>query len=647
MKTHRFFQRNRLGRCLVWFMTLQVMLLQCLPAYALPSGEQVTSGSATFVRDGNLLTINQATGKAIVNYSSFDIGVLETVQFAQPGATASILNRVVSGAGSQIAGSLLANGNVYLINPNGILFSSSARVNVGGLVASAMPMSDADFLSGRLFFSGNGGAVINEGSLAGNFIYLVGSQVENRGSISSPEVVLAAGQNSVLIDRAAGGEIRLVIDGEDEAQPIDDGEDLVAATEEEPVDDTAAGDVAADATDQAAEEVADAGAPVETPVAEEDTTAENLLQQLADLLLTGSGEGGETPAAPVVETSDISNPATTQLADSDALAMESLMNDSILSDWAAGTVINEGTIDASGAEGGSITLAGEMVGQFGELTADGEDGSGGTITIQAKDTAVLGNDSVTTANAGGNGDGGEIIVFGERAIRVASTARIEARGGSESGDGGLVETSGLESFEIGATPDVSAANGAGGTWLIDPYNIEIVAGASTNVDLTNPFVSTNLGAFLNVGLITNALVGGNVTIQTGAGGAEAGDILFTANLDYNGTGTNLLSLLAHNDVIFNGTISDTVVGGDALSIDVMADSDSIGGGSIIISNSIATAGGTFTVSGQNFLVASGGSVDSGAGDITVTVVDLISLGGNLTRRWSPTGSTGSAGPSSA
>ena len=220
MKTHKIqhmiWQRSRFRKGVVWFMMLQMMFFQCVPLYALPQGEQVTHGNVSFTRDGDLLTVQQLSGKAIVNYRSFDIGAPETVNFVQPGLNAAILNRVTGGGASRIAGALNANGQVYLINPNGILFSGTSRVNVGGLVASAMPMSDDDFLSGRLFFSGGGGAVINEGELRAGFVYLAGGQVENRGLIEAIDVVLAAGQNSVLIDHAAGGEIRVIIDGEDE-----------------------------------------------------------------------------------------------------------------------------------------------------------------------------------------------------------------------------------------------------------------------------------------------------------------------------------------------------------------------------------------------------------------------------------------------
>ena len=163
-----------------------------------------------------------------VDYRSFNIANGETVRFLQPGSSSAILNRI-SGGASTIAGNLHANGNVYLINRSGILFSSSAQVDVHGLVASSMDLANSDFLSGNLEFSGSGGSVVNQGSLNGNFIYLVGGSVQNSGSISAAKVALAAGASSVKIDEAAGGDITLIIDGEIDVSAESGGTIAVAA----------------------------------------------------------------------------------------------------------------------------------------------------------------------------------------------------------------------------------------------------------------------------------------------------------------------------------------------------------------------------------------------------------------------------------
>ncbi|MFT5496077.1 MAG: filamentous hemagglutinin family protein, partial [Kiritimatiellia bacterium] len=200
--------------------------------WALPQGEQVANGSVSFERNGKDLTVIQGSSKAVVNYQRFNIAGDETVRFQQPSSSAAILNRVVGGSASTIAGMMQANGNVFLVNPNGILFSPSAQVNVHGLVASAMNISNSDFMSGNLAFAGGGGRVVNQGTINADFAYLVGGAVRNDGAIHARKVALGAGKHSVKIDEAAGGEIHLIIDG-DEIVPTARAEE--AAGDEETV----------------------------------------------------------------------------------------------------------------------------------------------------------------------------------------------------------------------------------------------------------------------------------------------------------------------------------------------------------------------------------------------------------------------------
>eukprot|EP01034_Spumella_vulgaris_P034845 gene34845-42968_t len=167
---------------------------------ALPTGGQVAAGQAQISTNGNHMTVSQATGQAILNWNTFDIGAQATVQFQQPSASAVALNRVQSANPSQIYGKLDANGQVFLVNPNGVLFAPGAQVNVGGLVASSLALTDQDFLARYYSFAGQGGAAVrNEGSIsaaAGGYVALLGPSVANSGAISAPQgsVALAAGR---------------------------------------------------------------------------------------------------------------------------------------------------------------------------------------------------------------------------------------------------------------------------------------------------------------------------------------------------------------------------------------------------------------------------------------------------------------------
>ena len=112
----------------------------------------VTAGNATLTSGGPALTINQTSNSAILNWGSFNVGPGGSVTFRQPGASAIALNRIFQASPSQIFGNLAANGQVYLINLNGFVFGKGATVNVGGLLASSLPLTltDATFANGIL-----------------------------------------------------------------------------------------------------------------------------------------------------------------------------------------------------------------------------------------------------------------------------------------------------------------------------------------------------------------------------------------------------------------------------------------------------------------------------------------------------------------
>lgn len=170
-------------------------------AHALPTGGQISAGEGSIAQNGNAMTVNQSTQNLAVNWQNFNIGASETVNFVQPNSSAIALNRVLGSDGSQILGKINANGQVWILNPNGVLFGKTAQVNVGGLVASTLGMSDADFLAGKGTFSGSGGTVTNRGKINAGYVALLGGQVKNEGTIIANlgTVALAAG-NRVTLD---------------------------------------------------------------------------------------------------------------------------------------------------------------------------------------------------------------------------------------------------------------------------------------------------------------------------------------------------------------------------------------------------------------------------------------------------------------
>ena len=188
---------------------LALLAASCLltfQAHANPMGGNVVNGQASFNTSGNTLTVTNTPG-AIIHWQDFSIQANEITRFAQQSASSAVLNRVVGGNTSQILGALQSNGRVFLVNPNGVVFGAGSTVDVAGLVATSLNLSDADFLAGRHRFSSdpNAQTVSNAGNLTaqqGGEIWLIAPDVENTGVITAPngEILLAAGSSVELVN---------------------------------------------------------------------------------------------------------------------------------------------------------------------------------------------------------------------------------------------------------------------------------------------------------------------------------------------------------------------------------------------------------------------------------------------------------------
>jgi filamentous hemagglutinin family protein len=193
-----------------------VLCAVSIGAHALPAGGQVSAGQGSIAQSGRAMTVTQQSQSLAINWRAFGIGANESVGFAQPNASAIALNRVLGADPTQIYGQLSANGQVWILNPNGVLFGGGAQVNVGGLVAATLNISDADFIAGRRAFSGNGGSVTNMGSISaaeGGYVALLGGKVSNEGVIQARlgTVALGAG-NQITLDFAGDKLLNLQVD---------------------------------------------------------------------------------------------------------------------------------------------------------------------------------------------------------------------------------------------------------------------------------------------------------------------------------------------------------------------------------------------------------------------------------------------------
>ena len=189
-----------------------------VPANALPMGGQVSAGQAAIAQSGAALRIDQSTARAVIDWQSFNIGRDASVHFNQPSTSSIALNRVgADGGRSIIDGRLTANGQVWLLNPGGVMFGPTARVDVGGLLAGSLKLGNDDFMSGNYRFGKDGaGSIVNQGTLTAadsGYIALLAPEVRNEGVISARlgTVALASG-DELRVDFSGDRLIEIKVD---------------------------------------------------------------------------------------------------------------------------------------------------------------------------------------------------------------------------------------------------------------------------------------------------------------------------------------------------------------------------------------------------------------------------------------------------
>lgn len=586
-----------------------------LPSDALPSNGQISAGSGSINQSGAVLDVTQNSQKLIATWDSFNIGSGAQVNFHQPNASAVALNRVLSSDASKIFGQLNANGQVYLINPSGVLFGGSAAVNVGGLVASALDIADSDFLAGRLHFQGDGSgaAVVNQGSIRaadGGSVALLGAQVRNEGAVVAKmgSVVLGGGEK-VTLDYHGDGLINLQVD-----------------------------EAALDAS----------------------VLNQGLLQAHGGTVIM-SARASDAMLSKVVNNEGVI----------EATSLQQRNGRIVLDGGDSGVVASSGVLDASGRSagerGGEVTMTGEYVGLFDDARIDASgDAGGGTVLLggdyqgsgplhQASATH-MGEKARIEADALDSGDGGKVILWATDSTQFHG--HISVIGSGEHGTGGLVETS-AHFLDATGRVNLSAASGQGGTWLLDPYNINITAGPSSGTSSESPFTpnaggsSTLSSATLNASLSEGA----NIIVQTSSGPGTSGDINVLDDVQAQGNAS--LSLIAHRNVNMNGT-SITHADDATLNVSLLSNFNNSGNGSVALNNAtIRTNGGDLTISGavdpsgsfastgvnnrNGISISNGSLIDTNGGDVTLRGATSAAPAGSSTNAINISASTIDAG----
>ncbi|CAN7412323.1 beta strand repeat-containing protein [Polaromonas sp. LjRoot131] len=565
-----------------------------LDAGALPTNGQVTAGSGSISQSGNVMNVVQGSDRMVATWNTFNIGSAAKVNFAQPSASAVALNRVTSSDASQIMGQLNANGQVFLINPSGILFGQGSAVNVGGLVASSLNLSDANFMAGsnRFDAGGAGGAVINQGSIVaadGGYVALLGAQVRNEGSITARlgSVMLGAGEK-ITLDFNGDGLINM---------------------------------------------------QVSDPSLGASVVNQGLLKANGGVVVM-SARSGDALLSNVVNNEGVIEATSLQRR-----------NGTVLLDGGdAGIVAISGRIDVSGRNagetGGSVKALGQYVGVFDAARIDASgDAGGGTVLVggnyqgsgterQAVGT-YMGEDARIHADALSSGDGGKVILWSTDSTQFHGG--ITVLGGGQTGGGGLVETSG-HNLEATGSVDISAASGKGGTWLIDPYNINITSTASVGATGSSPFTSSGAASSNLSSAVLNASLseGANVIVQTSAVGGTSGDINVLDNVK--GVGNASLTLQAHRNIIIGSGRVISNGTGKSLNVSLVSNYGDTGNGSVALTGStITTNGGAITISGgSNPLTGYAATNQSGASGVALNGATLSTSGGNITIRGAST-----------
>ncbi|MGK5053538.1 YDG domain-containing protein [Janthinobacterium sp. RB2P8] len=544
---------------------LALLLAGCFGvAQANPALPQVVHGQATFNQQGNVFSITN-TPNTIINWQSFSIHAGEITRFIQQNGNSAVLNRITGQDPSKILGALESNGKVFLINPNGIVFGQGAKVDVNGLVASSLGMTNEDFLAGkRQFMAGSvSGGVSNAGVInagKGGQVLLIAPNVENTGLITAPngEVILAAGRSVQLAD-PGNPQLRVLV-----SAPNDHALNL--------------GQIIAQGGS-----IGMAGALVSQRGVLDANSA--VVGEHGKIVLKASGK----------------------------------------------TLLEAGSVtSATGAagKGGEVMVLGEQVGLLGNATIDASGATGGGTVLlggeyQGKNAAVqnarqvlIGKDASVAADAVNSGNGGKVIAWGNESAQAHGS--ISARGGAQGGDGGFVETSGYHLAVEGIRVDTSARSGRGkrGSWLLDPFDIDVVQGSGGSLEDVDQFMEGLPASSTSIGADTISAASSNVILQA------QHRINFSSAVNMLNPGIGLSATAGET---INVYAAITTNGGNVtLSANDASSGANYGPGSNVnLSASITSNGGNISLSGAS--VAGAAAVNVGNGNLSLRA--NVALGG--------------------
>jgi trimeric autotransporter adhesin len=569
--------KKRLSGCATALSFILALAVMSTPSvgHANPEGGVVVGGQASIQNSTNRVDIHQVTNRAVIDWRSFDIAPDETTQFHQPSAAAIALNRVKNSTSpSRIDGTLQANGNVIIVNQNGVLFGQGAKVDVNGLVATSADIDNDRFMADEKPHFNKAGSpdalIKNEGRITAKEAGLVGfvaPSVENNGVIQARlgRVQLSSGETTT-IDFYGDGLLEIGIGQNPHAQHVKNTGTLKAD-----------GGVVAMTAQTGAKVL---GAAIEQRGV---IQAQTVQQKNGRIVIAGLGRNAvKGNVAAAKGKTDVAETAVTIAGTLDVAgknAHETAGSVEVVGDHI--TLSETAKIDARGyTGGGDVKVGGDYLGLSATPVAK---------TLNIKHGAEI-NASATT-----QGDGGRVIAFADEVTDFDGI--IRANGAGMMGDGGFVETSGKSVLRVdkGWAEARGSGGGKAGEWLLDPADITIDNTNPTANVTASPNFQPNAGggSFVRTTTIVPLLnAGTNVTIQTNNDAfAGNGDIFVNAAIT--STGAGALTLSAFRNIQINSAI--TLQGG-ALTLR-SNNTGAAGGGAVQVNGALTTNGGDITIGG--------------------------------------------------
>lgn len=597
-----------------WKKTLALLVMSALSlgassVDAMPEGGVVRSGSGSVTQNGKEMTIRQDSGRLAMDWTGFSVGKDETVRFQQPGKDALALNRVTGNQQSVIDGSLLSNGHVLLVNPNGVVIGKNASIDVGGLVASTAQVKDnfmKEFGNSTGAFSLGGvsdGKIINEGTIQaeGGLVALHAAKVENSGTISNTggSAVLAAA-DTLTLTPDADGKLNFTVDGKAaEASALNKGAI------------TADGGTIVMTADSASDVMS-------TVVNNSGTLQARTLRknEKGQILL----EGGDKGQVEVSGTLDASGTEEGQSAGNIKVIGEK-------------TIVHDGTnlLARGNVDGGKIETSGDVLnlGDNLNIDASGNRGSHGTWLLDPLEVVIS-----ATKPSGTDHEYGTIV--GDTNGKTKNNVIYNDPPSGQNANNSYNSTTWIDSKQVGTIlskgTDVMiqaiSSSGAASITLESPIDITISNSASKNPTFT---LEANRNITINQNITAESSGKGlNIMLNADTDGDYIGAVIMNADVTTNGgwfksaTGGNVTHTYGTSDADKKnyGTYNGVKVGGGP-----KHDGSTVGtyfGGKDTATQAenrfIKTNGGAITLNGEVAIGLNGGALtlDTGGGNLTVT-----------------------------